>query len=82
MSDTNKEKPFFKKNKVLYTLLITVLVVGSLLALALTGKIQITSDQVIELGKWLIAFLLGGHSLQSGLRHIGLGLNNIKEENK
>ena len=68
------EKPFYQKNKVLYTLLVVVLVVGALVALAITGSLTVTSEQIISFGEYVLGFLIGGHSLQRGLGYLARGI--------
>lgn len=69
MPENNGTKPLWKSTKLLYSLIVVVLVVGSLLALALTGTITVSADQVFDFGEWLITMLIGGHSLQEIARH-------------
>jgi len=74
MADVPEEKSFFKKTKVLYTLLIVVLVMGALIALALTGRVEVSSEQIIGFGEWALGLLIGGHSAQRGVGYIAQAL--------
>lgn len=80
MAENNipEEKPFWQKNKVLYTLMVTVLVVGALLTLALTGRIEVTSEQILSFGEWVLTLLVGGHVAQRGAGYIAQAIGAAK----
>ena len=75
-----EEKPFWKKNKVLYTLFIAVLVMGALITLAILGRIEVTSEQIIGFGEWALGFLIGGHSAQRAAGYLADALASRKED--
>lgn len=70
-----EEKPFWHKTKVLYTIMIMVVFVGTLLPLALLGKVSVSSEQIFGFAEWAFGVLIGTHGLQRGLGYIGTGLS-------
>jgi ABC-type multidrug transport system permease subunit len=70
------EKPWWQSWKVIVSMLVTVMLFGVILTLAIMGKVAVTSEQIINFGEWLLAFLLGGHAVQSVGASIGNGIAN------
>ena len=64
MAEQMTEKPFWKSNKVMVGVLVVIMVLGTILPLAILGKLSITSEQIFNFGEWLFMIFVGGHSVQ------------------
>lgn len=58
-----EEKPILQRAKLWYTLIVVALVVGAIVALAIARGIEVTADQIISFGEWVLGFLVGGHTI-------------------
>jgi len=76
----NQEKPFWQKTKVWYTVIILALVAGTLIPLALLGKVEVTSEQIFSFAEWVFGVVIGAHGLQRGLGYIGQGIGSRAAE--